>query len=101
MILNYGLFGCTLKLLKKPDDCGMAKPKVLQCSNGECKACTELPTSQRVVREKARFYDVNRTPYTAYESDWKRKSSFGAVMNVPGPIAKKSFNTHVKAIGGV
>ena len=94
----------TLKLLQNPGGCGMAKTMVLQCSNGDCKACTELPTSQRVVRGKARFYDVNRRSTLAMRVIGKGRAAlvkFCAVMNMPGPVATKSFNTHVKAIARV
>lgn len=50
----------TLQLFEKVSGCGLARTLVLQCSNNDCRTFTELPTSERITRGKARFYDVNR-----------------------------------------
>ena len=53
-------FQGTLRLFEKVSGCGLARTLVLQCSNNDCKTFTEFPTSERIIRGKARFYDVNR-----------------------------------------
>ena len=102
-VCNVCLKG-SLRLLEKPGGCGLAKTMLLQCSNSSCDTCTELPTSQRVVKGKGRFYDVNRRVTLAMRVIGKERSAlvkFCAVMDMPGPAAKKSYNTHVKAISRV
>ena len=77
---------------------------MLQCSNNDCKTFKELPTSERIIRGKARFYDVNRRSALATRIIGRGRAAltkFCAVMNMPGPVAKKSFQTHVKAIARV
>ena len=94
----------TLQLFEKVSGCGLARTLVLQCSNNGCKAFTELPTSEKIVRGKARFYDVNRRSTLAMRIIGRGRAAltkFCAVMNMPGPVAKKSFQTHVKAIARV
>ena len=82
----------SLHLFERPSGCGMARTLVLQCANNACRAFTELPTSEKIVSGKARFYDINRRSPLVRASLTK----FCAVMNMPGPVAKKSCATHVK-----
>ena len=94
----------TLQLFEKVSGCGLARTLVLQCSNNDCRTFTELPTSERIIRGKARFYDVNRRSALAMRIIGRGRAAltkFCAVMNMPGPVAKKSFQTHVKAIARV
>ena len=94
----------TLQLFEKVSGCGLARTLVLQCANNRCKAFTELPTSERIIRGKARFYDVNRRSALAMRIIGRGRAAltkFCAVMNMPSPVAKKSFQTHVKAIARV
>ena len=91
----------TLQLFEKVSGCGLARTLVLQCANNRCKAFTELPTSERIIRGKAHFYDVNRRSALAMRIIGRGRAAltkFCAVMNMPSPVAKKSFQTHVKAI---
>ena len=65
---------------------------MLQCSNNDCKTFTELPTSERIIRGKARFYDVNRRSALAMRIIRRGRAAltkFCAVMNMPGPVPKK------------
>ena len=77
---------------------------MLQCSNNDCRTFMELPTSERIIRGKARFYDVNRRSALATRIIGRGRAAltkFCAVMNMPGLVGKKSFQTHVKAIARV
>ena len=49
-----------LQLFERPSGCGLARMLVLQCANNSCRALTELPTSEKIVHGKARFFDINR-----------------------------------------
>ena len=94
----------TLQLFERVSGCGLARTLVLQCSNNDCRTFMELPTSERIIRGKARFYDVNRRSALAMRIIGRGRAAltkFCAVMNMPGPVAKKSFQTHVKAIARV
>ena len=53
-------FQGTLQLFEEVSGCGLARTLVLQCSNNDCKTFTELPTSERIIRGKSHFYDMNR-----------------------------------------
>jgi len=48
------------QLFEKVIGCGLARTLVLQYSINDCKTFTVLPTSKRIIRGKARFYDANR-----------------------------------------
>ena len=77
---------------------------ILQCANNACHAFSELPTSGKIVCGKTQFYDINRRSALAMRIIRPGRASltkFCAVMNMPGPVAKKSFTTHVKAIARV
>ena len=50
----------SLLLFERPTGCGLARTLVLQCANNACRAFMELPTSEKIVCGKARFYDINR-----------------------------------------
>ena len=94
----------SLHLFERPSGCGMARTLVLQCANNACRAFTELPTSEKIVSGKDRFYDINRRSALAVRIIGRGRASltkFCAVMNMPGPVAKKSFATHVKQIACV
>ena len=94
----------SLHLFERPSGCGMARTLVLQCANNACRAFTELPTSDKIVSGKARFSDINRWSALAMRIIGRGRASltkFCAVMNMPGPVAKKSFATHVKQIACV
>jgi len=94
----------SLLLFERPTGCGLARTLVLQCANNTCRAFMELPTSEKIVCGKARFYDINRRSALAMQIIGRGRASltkFCAVMNMPGPVAKKSFTTHVKAIARV
>lgn len=93
-----------LQLFERSPDCGLARMLVLQCANNSYRALTELPTSEKIVHGKARFFDINRRSALAMRIIGRGRASltkFCAVMNMPGPVAKKSFTTHVKAIARV
>ena len=91
----------TLQLFEKVTGCGLARTLVLQCSNNDCRTFTELPTYERIIRGKARFYDVNRRSALAMRIIGRGRAAltkFCAVMNMQGPVAKKSFQIHVEVI---
>lgn len=57
--------------------------------------------SERIIRGKARFYDINRRSTLAMRAIGKGRAAlvkFCAVINKPGPAAKETFTTHVKVI---
>ena len=89
-----------LHLFERPFGCGLARTLILQCSNSECHVFTELPTSEKIVRRKARFYDIKRSALAMRIIGRGRAclTKFCTVMNMPGPVAKKSFNTHMQVI---
>lgn len=77
---------------------------VLQCMNSACHMFLELPTSEKRVRGKARFYDVNRRSALAMCVIGRGRAALTkscAVMNMPGPVAKQSFNMHVLAMAPI
>ena len=80
----------------------MARTLVLQCANNVCRAFTELPTSEKILTVKARFYDINQRSALAVRIIGRGRASLtkfcADVMNMAGPVAKKSFVTHVKQI---
>ena len=45
-----------LQLFERLSGCGLARMLVLQCANNSCRALTELPTSEKIVHRKARFF---------------------------------------------
>lgn len=93
-----------LQLFERSSGCGLARMLFLQCANNSCRALTELPTSEKIVHGKARFFDINRRTALAMRIIGRGRASltkFCSVMNMPGPVAKKSFTTHVKAIARV
>ena len=86
----------SLQLFERPSGCGMGRMLVLQSVNNACRAFMELPTS-----EKARFYDINRRSALVMRIIGRGRASltkFCAIMNMLGPVAKKSFTTHLKRI---
>ena len=90
-----------LQLFERPSGCGLGRMLVLQCANNSCRALTELPTSEKIVHGEARFFDINRRSALVMRIIGRGRASltkFCAVMNMPGPVAKKSFTTYVKAI---
>lgn len=94
----------SVHLFERSSGCRMARTLVLQCANNACRAFTELPTAEKIVSGKARFYDVNRRSALAMRIIGRGRASltkFSAVMNMPGPVAKKSFATHVNQIACV
>lgn len=93
-----------LQLWEKPNGCGLARTSVLLCSNIKCKNATDLPTSEKKCIGKSRFYDVNRRSKLAMRLIGRGRAAlvkFTAVMNMPGPVKKKSFATHVSRIAKV
>lgn len=49
-----------LQLFERSSGCGLATMLFLQCANNSCRALTELPTSEKIVHGKARFFYINR-----------------------------------------
>ena len=48
----------SLLVCERPTGCGLARTLVLQCANNVCRALMEMPTSEKIVCGKARFYDL-------------------------------------------
>ena len=85
----------TLQLFERPSGCGLARMLFLQCTNNLCHALTELPTSEKIVHGKARFFDINRRSALAMQIIGRGRASltkFCSVMNMPGLVAKKSYH---------
>ena len=79
----------SLHLFERPSGRGMARTLVLQCANNACRAFTELPTSEKIVSGKARFYDINQRSALAMRIIGRGRASltkFCAVMNMPSAI---------------
>ena len=67
----------------------------------ELSCCNTQTIRERIIQGKARFYGVNRRSALAMQITGRQRAAltkFCTVMNMPSPVAKKSFQTHVKAI---
>ena len=79
----------SLHLFERPSGRGMARTLVLQCANNACRAFTELPTSEKIVSGKARFYDINGRSALAMKIIGRGRASltkFCAVVIVPALV---------------
>ena len=65
---------------------------MLLCTNNGCKATTEIPTPEKKIAGKTRFYDVNRRSVLAMRLIGRGRAAlakFAAIMNMPGPVKSK------------